>query len=180
MTVGHHGQVVTPELLLRNGPSLAMSDAPNPLLAEDSFEEAMISDVWLCATESSVGVLIDLRMTDAFDDHDLAVLILRNPTDVRWTSRPAPEADRGRPQWFWRTTLSQRFSITEDGGVHAAIGLFVDGEDLEIQARRAEFYVGDGHLGDVPDMASDGAVDIRRRLPNWSTEFAVRDFWSLP
>lgn len=171
--------VVTPTQLLRYGPTWAASEAPNPLLAEDYFEEAMVSDVWLSATESSVGVLIDTRLSFAFDDHDLAVLILRNPTDLRWISRAAPEADPGKPQWFWRTSLTQRFAVVDDG-VHASIGLFLEGEDLEIRARRAEFYVGDGGLGLVPDLTSDDADEIRRRLPSWSSPFDVRHFWSLP
>ena len=176
-----HGCVFTPEGLLRGARQLALSTAaPNPMLVEDSFEEAVVSDVWLCATESSLGILLDLRMSEAFGDDDLAVLILRNPTAVRWDCRPAAGPESGRPRWFWHTTLDQQFGVTDDGRVTAVIGLFGVGEGLEVQADRAELYVGDGELGQVPDMGSDGDDEIRRRLPAWSTSVHVRQFWTLP
>jgi hypothetical protein len=179
-------QLWTAERLLREMPrlSLEQDDAVDPLGVEDWFFESMISDVWLCATERVVGVLIDLRTAECFEEENMAVLVMHSPTDLHWAMPPTVfTADRAGevPRWNW--PMSLRSSFAYDGEyVTASLGAGLSqGDDLVITAERAHLYAGTvAGLGEIPDMGFDDDDVISRRLPKWSNTIDVIGYWALP
>jgi hypothetical protein len=141
----------------------------------DSFDEAMLSDVRLTTVQSSAGALIDLRMALGFGTSNAAVLVLTNVTAMNW-------AGRAHQKWCWRTILGSRTLIDSDG-VTLKIGGLYEREELTVRAQQVHLYLGnipelDEFGGTPPDFVRDTDDEIYRRLPAWSSQIAITEYWN--
>jgi hypothetical protein len=135
----------------------------------------MLSDVRLATVQSSAGALIDLRMALGFDNFNAAVLVLTSVTGMNWTGR-------SHQKWCWRTILGSRILIDSDG-VTAEIGGLYEHEQLTVRAQQVHLYLGnipelDEFGGTPPDFVHDTDDEIYRRLPAWSSQIAITEYWN--
>jgi hypothetical protein len=158
--------MMTIEDLLRPNQTLAPVTAPemDPLREEDALQEAQLLDVRIDVLGSTAGLLLELRTSLHFTDGNAAVLVIRDPREIRWQSAPI-----GLPLTAF-TVVTSRASMEDTGLLTFAVELTPEAS-LEIYGGEAELYVVEvPEIGDAPPDYSNGSFEgIRDFLPLWSS-----------
>lgn len=146
--------------------SYASMPEADALTEEGALQEAALVGVCFDATTASVGLLFDLRGAIQVRDASVAVLIARGVTRLDWVN------DHGRPGRIWHAVTGS-IPDNADGRFSLLLGFAPDAE-LRLEAKAAEFYVGDmpGIEGAPPDFVEDDEETIRAGMPGWTWTFA--------
>jgi hypothetical protein len=138
------------------------------LTADDALQEAQLQRCRIDAVNSEAWFLFDCRGALQLRSGNTAVIVAHDVDHLSWRSERRP----GRTAW---SVVGSQPLVDENRWVLKLE--FVPDARLEVQARAAEFFLGDvpGMDAPQPNYIHDDDETVEAGLARWTSPFEVRE-----